>query len=67
MTLPVFAAITLRQTFIDIFDSLHLPMLQELALLGELGEPEVAHAMAALGVVSYHVRVVDFRWIHRHG
>ncbi|OAX34042.1 hypothetical protein K503DRAFT_473985 [Rhizopogon vinicolor AM-OR11-026] len=61
MTLPVVTDIAHRQAFIDIFDELDLPVLQKFILLGELGEQEVAHVMAALKVASCHVKVVEFQ------
>lgn len=61
ITLPIYPDISFRQGFISIFDGLHLPKLQELTLVGQLGEPEVSHVMVALEIASYHVRTVEFR------
>jgi hypothetical protein len=36
-------------------------MLQKLTLLGELGEPQVAHIIAALEVAPCHLLMVEFQ------
>lgn len=46
---------------LDVFNGLHLPKLQRLILVGEIGEAQIVQAMTALDDASCYPRVVEFQ------